>query len=185
MNPADIRLPDIPAKRYFNLNEVSELCGVKPHVLRSWEHTFSQLKPLKRRGNHSLYQHHEVLLIRRIRELLYVQGHSLSAVRKLLQQGRYSGETIAAPPPTDLPMPTPAAPELADAMLQLEEPAAATTPAEPATAPNTEPPPPPTAEPDPTAPFTPLPTAQAPAWNPHTLRWLRKELQEIHDTLWL
>ena len=68
------QLPPIPAKRYFTIGEVSELCGVKPHVLRYWEQEFTQLKPVKRRGNRRYYQHHEVLLIRRIRELLYEQG---------------------------------------------------------------------------------------------------------------
>jgi hypothetical protein len=71
-------LPPIPAKRYFTIGEVSELCGVKPHVLRYWEQEFTQLKPVKRRGNRRYYQHHEVLLIRRIRELLYEQGFTIS-----------------------------------------------------------------------------------------------------------
>ncbi|MFX5634070.1 MerR family transcriptional regulator, partial [Acinetobacter baumannii] len=76
--PAAIVLPPIPAKRYFTIGEVSELCGVKPHVLRYWEQEFTQLKPVKRRGNRRYYQHHEVLLIRRIRELLYEQGFTIS-----------------------------------------------------------------------------------------------------------
>jgi len=76
-----IALPPIPAKRYFTIGEVSELCGVKPHVLRYWEQEFSQLKPVKRRGNRRYYQHHEVLLIRRIRELLYEQGFTISGAR--------------------------------------------------------------------------------------------------------
>lgn len=71
--PETVALPPIPAKRYFTIGEVSELCGVKPHVLRYWEQEFTQLKPVKRRGNRRYYQHHEVLLIRRIRELLYEQ----------------------------------------------------------------------------------------------------------------
>lgn len=74
-------LPPIPAKRYFTIGEVSELCGVKPHVLRYWEQEFTQLKPVKRRGNRRYYQHHEVLLIRRIRELLYEQGFTISGAR--------------------------------------------------------------------------------------------------------
>ncbi len=74
-------LPPIPAKRYFTIGEVSDLCGVKPHVLRYWEQEFTQLKPIKRRGNRRYYQHHEVLLIRRIRELLYEQGFTISGAR--------------------------------------------------------------------------------------------------------
>lgn len=77
-------LPAIPAKRYFTIGEVSELCGVKPHVLRYWEQEFTQLKPVKRRGNRRYYQHHEVLLIRRIRELLYEQGFTISGARNKL-----------------------------------------------------------------------------------------------------
>jgi len=77
-------LPAIPAKRYFTIGEVSELCGVKAHVLRYWEQEFSQLKPVKRRGNRRYYQHHEVLLIRRIRELLYEQGFTISGARNQL-----------------------------------------------------------------------------------------------------
>ena len=77
-------LPPIPAKRYFTIGEVSELCGVKPHVLRYWEQEFSQLKPVKRRGNRRYYQHHEVLLVRRIRELLYSQGFTISGARNRL-----------------------------------------------------------------------------------------------------
>src|SRR5512138_662813 len=77
-------LPPIPAKRYFTIGEVSELCGVKPHVLRYWEQEFTQLKPLKRRGNRRYYQHHEVLLVRRIRELLYDEGFTISGARNKL-----------------------------------------------------------------------------------------------------
>ena len=77
-------LPSIPAKRYFTIGEVSELCGVKPYVLRYWEQEFTQLKPMKRRGNRRYYQHHEVLLIRRIRELLYEQGFTISGARNRL-----------------------------------------------------------------------------------------------------
>jgi DNA-binding transcriptional MerR regulator len=82
--PETIVLPPIPAKRYFTIGEVSELCGVKPHVLRYWEQEFTQLKPVKRRGNRRYYQHHEVLLIRRIRELLYEQGFTISGARNKL-----------------------------------------------------------------------------------------------------
>ncbi len=77
-------LPPIPAKRYFTIGEVSELCGVKPYVLRYWEQEFTQLKPVKRRGNRRYYQHHEVLLIRRIRDLLYEQGFTISGARNRL-----------------------------------------------------------------------------------------------------
>jgi len=85
-------LPPIPAKRYFTIGEVSELCGVKPHVLRYWEQEFTQLKPVKRRGNRRYYQHHEVLLIRRIRELLYEQGFTISGARNKLES-RLADET--------------------------------------------------------------------------------------------
>ena len=77
-------LPPIPAKRYFTIGEVSDLCCVKPHVLRYWEQEFTQLKPVKRRGNRRYYQHHEVLLIRRIRDLLYEQGFTISGARNRL-----------------------------------------------------------------------------------------------------
>ncbi len=80
-----VTLPPIPAKRYFTIGEVSELCGVKPHVLRYWEQEFTQLKPVKRRGNRRYYQHHEVLLIRKIRELLYEQGFTISGARNRLE----------------------------------------------------------------------------------------------------
>jgi DNA-binding transcriptional MerR regulator len=82
--PVLVTLPPIPAKRYFTIGEVSELCGVKPHVLRYWEQEFTQLKPVKRRGNRRYYQHHEVLLIRRIRELLYEQGFTIIGARNKL-----------------------------------------------------------------------------------------------------
>ncbi len=82
----ETQLPPIPAKRYFTIGEVSELCGVKPHVLRYWEQEFTQLKPVKRRGNRRYYQHHEVLLIRRIRELLYDQGFTISGARNRLDE---------------------------------------------------------------------------------------------------
>lgn len=96
-----ITLPPIPAKRYFTIGEVSELCAVKPHVLRYWEQEFTQLKPVKRRGNRRYYQHHEVLLIRRIRELLYEQGFTINGARNRLDEGRHHAEP---------PMPEEAAP---------------------------------------------------------------------------
>jgi len=83
----DKPLPAIPAKRYFTIGEVSELCGVKPYVLRYWEQEFTQLRPMKRRGNRRYYQHHEVLLIRRIRDLLYDQGFTISGARNRLNDG--------------------------------------------------------------------------------------------------
>jgi DNA-binding transcriptional MerR regulator len=89
----DIVLPAIPAKRYFTIGEVSELCGVKPYVLRYWEQEFTQLKPMKRRGNRRYYQHHEVLLIRRIRDLLYDQGFTISGARNQLSD---AGHALAA-----------------------------------------------------------------------------------------
>jgi len=79
-------LPPIPAKRYFTIGEVAALCGVKPHVLRYWEQEFTQLRPMKRRGNRRYYQHHEVLMIRRIRDLLYEQGFTISGARNRLQE---------------------------------------------------------------------------------------------------
>ena len=84
-------LPPIPAKRYFTIGEVSELCGVKPHVLRYWEQEFTQLRPMKRRGNRRYYQHHEVLLIRRIRELLYEHGFTISGARNRLAETAQPG----------------------------------------------------------------------------------------------
>jgi DNA-binding transcriptional MerR regulator len=89
-------LPAIPAKRYFTIGEVSELCGVKPYVLRYWEQEFTQLKPMKRRGNRRYYQHHEVLLIRRIRELLYEQGFTISGARnRLADAGAHRANAMA------------------------------------------------------------------------------------------
>jgi DNA-binding transcriptional MerR regulator len=92
-----VQLPPIPAKRYFTIGEVSELCGVKPHVLRYWEQEFTQLKPVKRRGNRRYYQHHEVLLIRRIRELLYEQGFTISGARNRLEEHAVRGHSPTAP----------------------------------------------------------------------------------------
>ena len=92
-----LQLPPIPAKRYFTIGEVSELCGVKPHVLRYWEQEFTQLKPVKRRGNRRYYQHHEVLLIRKIRELLYEQGFTISGARNRLDGAEEPAEAITIP----------------------------------------------------------------------------------------
>jgi len=89
-------LPAIPAKRYFTIGEVSELCGVKPHVLRYWEQEFSQLRPVKRRGNRRYYQHHEVLLVRRIRELLYSQGFTISGARNRLDDAGPESEASSS-----------------------------------------------------------------------------------------
>ena len=97
---AKLQLPPIPAKRYFTIGEVSELCGVKPHVLRYWEQEFTQLKPVKRRGNRRYYQHHEVLLIRKIRELLYEQGFTISGARNRLDGAEEKVETTVIPPQT-------------------------------------------------------------------------------------
>ena len=107
VKPELIALPPIPAKRYFTIGEVSDLCGVKPHVLRYWEQEFTQLKPVKRRGNRRYYQHHEVLLIRRIRELLYEQGFTISGARNRLDSRLFdSAELVeqveASPPGPDL-----------------------------------------------------------------------------------
>ena len=98
-NPKDTPkepLPPIPAKRYFTIGEVSELCGVKPHVLRYWEQEFTQLKPVKRRGNRRYYQHHEVLLVRRIRELLYSQGFRLGGQPISADYPRYDCHWVRA-----------------------------------------------------------------------------------------
>jgi DNA-binding transcriptional MerR regulator len=89
-------LPPIPAKRYFTIGEVSELCGVKPHVLRYWEQEFTQLRPMKRRGNRRYYQHHEVLLVRRIRGLLYEQGFTISGARNRLGESMQARRRDAA-----------------------------------------------------------------------------------------
>ena len=96
----DSGLPPIPAKRYFTIGEVSELCGVKPYVLRYWEQEFTQLRPMKRRGNRRYYQHHEVLLVRRIRELLYEQGFTISGARNRLAEsvGRAASRNGSAVP---------------------------------------------------------------------------------------
>ncbi|GAB4119874.1 MAG: MerR family transcriptional regulator [Sideroxydans sp.] len=93
----DTALPVIPAKRYFTIGEVSTLCGVKAHVLRYWEQEFTQLKPLKRGGNRRYYQHHEVLLIRRIRHLLYEEGFTISGARIRLEQTGLQEPAMVAP----------------------------------------------------------------------------------------
>ena len=107
-----VQLPPIPAKRYFTIGEVSELCGVKPHVLRYWEQEFTQLKPVKRRGNRRYYQHHEVLLIRKIRELLYEQGFTISGARNRLDGADASVASTATVVPSNSPIPTPKQTEL-------------------------------------------------------------------------
>jgi DNA-binding transcriptional MerR regulator len=118
MDSGPIRLPAIPAKRYFTIGEVSELCGVKPYVLRYWEQEFTQLKPMKRRGNRRYYQHHEVLLIRRIRDLLYDQGFTISGARNRLSEAaplEGAEDTLpdALPAPHTLPVGASSTPAMA------------------------------------------------------------------------
>jgi DNA-binding transcriptional MerR regulator len=127
-----VELPPIPAKRYFTIGEVSELCGVKPHVLRYWEQEFTQLRPMKRRGNRRYYQHHEVLMIRRIRDLLYDQGFTISGARNRLSDAVVQGmrgivldgedeEPSTAPDESAAPPPPPAvAPELPNEHIRAE-----------------------------------------------------------------
>jgi DNA-binding transcriptional MerR regulator len=98
VSPTRDELPPIPAKRYFTIGEVSELCGVKPHVLRYWEQEFTQLKPVKRRGNRRYYQHHEVLLVRRIRQLLYDEGFTISGARHRLEDAGSDSEAPSVAP---------------------------------------------------------------------------------------
>ena len=121
---AKTELPPIPAKRYFTIGEVSELCAVKPHVLRYWEQEFAQLKPVKRRGNRRYYQHHEVLLIRRIRDLLYEQGFTINGARHRLETEN-AEPRAAAHPPTSVATATAMAPsapmEAATLRQELEE----------------------------------------------------------------
>jgi len=101
--PSKEELPPIPAKRYFTIGEVSELCGVKPHVLRYWEQEFTQLRPVKRRGNRRYYQHHEVLLVRRIRELLYQEGFTISGARNRLEEApaKATTDVVRETPPVN------------------------------------------------------------------------------------
>ncbi|MFZ9561609.1 MAG: MerR family transcriptional regulator [Burkholderiales bacterium] len=106
------QLPPIPAKRYFTIGEVSQLCGVKPHVLRYWEQEFTQLRPVKRRGNRRYYQHHEVLLIRRIRELLYDQGFTISGARNRLDELANEPARSARAPAASAAAPKPALTQL-------------------------------------------------------------------------
>jgi DNA-binding transcriptional MerR regulator len=126
-SPIRAALPPIPAKRYFTIGEVSELCGVKPYVLRYWEQEFTQLKPMKRRGNRRYYQHHEVLLIRRIRELLYDQGFTIIGARNRLADAAALARPTAvdADLPADAPLdesvfPEVLAPTPATTLLALE-----------------------------------------------------------------
>ncbi|MCS6810473.1 MAG: MerR family transcriptional regulator [Tepidimonas sp.] len=118
-------LPPIPPKRYFTIGEVSELCAVKPHVLRYWEQEFTQLRPLKRRGNRRYYQHHEVLLIRRIRELLYEEGFTIQGARHRLadwaQQQRLSRSATTVEPqdPSPAPLDEGSVPDLSTALRNL------------------------------------------------------------------
>ena len=124
-------LPPIPAKRYFTIGEVSDLCAVKPHVLRYWEQEFAQLKPVKRRGNRRYYQHHEVLLIRRIRDLLYEQGFTINGARHRLESEVAPLPPGVAPPiaPARTPLPgdgmgvarAPAAPNVAPASDEIRQ----------------------------------------------------------------
>ncbi len=125
-------LPSIPAKRYFTIGEVSELCGVKPYVLRYWEQEFTQLKPMKRRGNRRYYQHHEVLLIRRIRDLLYDQGFTISGARNrlsdalppaaevALEEGGFDEEAAAGAAPVNGHADAEAPAQMANAQLRAE-----------------------------------------------------------------
>jgi DNA-binding transcriptional MerR regulator len=116
-------LPAIPAKRYFTIGEVSDLCGVKPYVLRYWEQEFTQLKPMKRRGNRRYYQHHEVLLIRRIRELLYDQGFTISGARNRLADAAIAARSASLPEDDEGAEPGESIIESAAAQLKLQVPA--------------------------------------------------------------
>lgn len=123
-------LPVIPAKRYFTIGEVSELCGVKPYVLRYWEQEFTQLKPMKRRGNRRYYQHHEVLLIRRIRELLYEQGFTISGARNRLAEVVHARVDVAAER-NEVPALPPSEPDADEVMLVEPAPISMPPPASP------------------------------------------------------
>jgi DNA-binding transcriptional MerR regulator len=114
-------LPAIPAKRYFTIGEVSELCGVKPYVLRYWEQEFTQLKPMKRRGNRRYYQHHEVLLVRRIRALLYDQGFTISGARNRLSDGGAALQEDDEPAQTATPASPASKPPVAGAQLSASQ----------------------------------------------------------------
>jgi DNA-binding transcriptional MerR regulator len=129
---AKAELPPIPAKRYFTIGEVSDLCAVKPHVLRYWEQEFTQLKPVKRRGNRRYYQHHEVLLIRRIRDLLYEQGFTINGARHRLESeistvsdaapaAAARGNHGGAPAPAPVDTSAPSAAELRRELEQIRE----------------------------------------------------------------
>jgi DNA-binding transcriptional MerR regulator len=122
---ARVELPPIPAKRYFTIGEVSDLCAVKPHVLRYWEQEFTQLKPVKRRGNRRYYQHHEVLLIRRIRDLLYEQGFTINGARHRLDNEGSAEPRAAARPVSSTAVapvdPVPPAPALRDELLAIRD----------------------------------------------------------------
>jgi len=108
---ADLQaLPEIPRKRYFAIGEVSDLCAVKPHVLRYWEQEFPQLKPIKRRGNRRYYQHDDVLMVRKIRSLLYEQGFTIGGARLRLREQPREDLTKVAPPAQTHPEPIPASP---------------------------------------------------------------------------
>ncbi len=169
-------LPAIPAKRYFTIGEVSELCGVKPYVLRYWEQEFTQLKPMKRRGNRRYYQHHEVLLIRRIRELLYDQGFTISGARNRLADVAPPRAGAALPDPDgldgDAPPPGESIIEGAAAML-LMHPTADRTHLPLSAAPLSD------AEGAPAAPVT----VSAQGLNAADARALRTELLSIRDLL--
>jgi DNA-binding transcriptional MerR regulator len=121
---ARVELPPIPAKRYFTIGEVSDLCAVKPHVLRYWEQEFTQLKPVKRRGNRRYYQHHEVLLIRRIRDLLYEQGFTINGARHRLDNEATEPRAAARPQPSATVVavpPTPPSRSLRDELVGIRE----------------------------------------------------------------
>jgi DNA-binding transcriptional MerR regulator len=118
--PSKADLPPIPAKRYFTIGEVSDLCAVKPHVLRYWEQEFAQLKPVKRRGNRRYYQHHEVLLIRRIRDLLYEQGFTINGARHRLEFETVEPRAAARPTPSTTSVPAPAPATVNPAALRQE-----------------------------------------------------------------